>query len=135
MLDETVKNMTFVDPKTKEVLTKTDVGYTRSDGVTYPVIDGIPCFISENISHESEAQRKHYDKVAKTYQKNLLYPHTRAYTEYLDNELREIATKKPFGFTAELCCGTGESFKLFPEITNGVGVDISHAMLVQALKE
>lgn len=135
VLDNDGKNMIFVDPKTKEILTKTDSGYTRSDGVTYPVIDGVPCFIPENIRHESEAQRMHYDKVAKTYQKNLLYPHTRAYTEYIDSELREIAIKKPFGFTAELCCGTGESFKLFPEIKNGIGVDISHEMLVQALEE
>lgn len=127
--------MTIVDPKTKEILTKTDRGFTRSDGLTYPIINGVPCFISENISEESEAQRNHYDKVAKTYQKNLLYPHTRAYTEYLDNELRNIAIKKPLGFTAELCCGTGESFKLFPEIKKGIGVDISHAMLVKALEE
>lgn len=122
----------FCCPETKVKLTLTEHGYKRSDGKIYPIKNGIPCFLGGSIEKESLIQKEHYDRVAENYQKNLSYPHTQAYTEYLDNVLKDVNHGAALGNMVELCCGTGESFSLCPNFSKGIGIDISMAMLEKA---
>lgn len=121
----------FYCPSTGEPLNHVAGGYVRpSDGHIYPMIDHIPHFTLDELDPASQSQQEHYDRVARAYQKNLAYPHTIAYMTYLDGLLRKLSVEEePLGLTAELCCGLGEALHLFPEIAEGVGVDISANML------
>lgn len=91
---------------------------------------GIPLFAEQFCSPEALVQQKHYDKIADAYAENLEYPHTMAYMEYLDDELREIMDIDRLGDCVELCCGKGEAMTLFADAMDGcVGVDVSTSML------
>ena len=100
----------------------------------YRVADsGIPLFAENATSAESEAQRRHYDKVAAAYAANLGYPHTREYFAYLDRMVIEAIGDGELGTVAELCCGRGEALMLLGgRARRYVGVDISENMLAVA---
>ncbi|MCU0512234.1 MAG: class I SAM-dependent methyltransferase [Anaerolineae bacterium] len=100
----------------------------------YPVSPaGIPLFAGDYCSPEALIQQQHYDKVVTGYVANLTYPHTQAYMQYLDEALRGHVAAAARGTVIEVCCGHGEAFLLFGEsIQQGIGVDISGAMLEQA---
>lgn len=98
--------------------------------------EGIPLFAAQFLSNEGRAQRDHFDRVAKGYLENLTYPHTQEYTSYLDNALVSAMDRSHLGTVAELCCGRGEAFQLLAgTIDRGVGIDVSEAMLKNAVKE
>ena len=91
---------------------------------------GIPLFAEQFCSADGLAQQKHYDRIANAYAENLEYPHTIAYMEYLDDELRDVIGDGELGQCVELCCGTGEAMSLFSEsMRECVGVDVSTSML------
>src|SRR5215471_6997679 len=97
-------------------------------------LDGIPLFAEEFCSNDGRIQQAHYDKISAAYAANLEYPHTKAYSAYLDDLLLKAAPTN-LGFVAELCCGSGEAFKLFSgRIDRGVGIDVSVSMLRTAAK-
>jgi len=96
---------------------------------------GIPLFAASSLSPESEAQRRHYDKIAAAYTANLEYPHTKEYLAYLDRSLLDPIGEGNLGTVAELCCGRGEALPLLGSRTlRYVGVDISENMLAEAKK-
>lgn len=120
-------------PGGREPLTYRDDGQVYLSSGPVAIVDGIPCLFPEVISTQSTAQQKHYDKVARSYSENLSYPHTIAYTEYLDGNLFDAAPAAGLGDMLEICCGTGEGIQLFAgKFRRAVGVDISLAMLRQA---
>jgi ubiquinone/menaquinone biosynthesis C-methylase UbiE len=91
---------------------------------------GIPLFAEELSSPASRAQQEHYDRIAAKYVENLGYPHTQAYTSYLDDALLDAIDAERLGTVAEICCGSGEAFKLLRgRIGIGIGVDVSLNML------
>ena len=91
---------------------------------------GIPLFAEAFCSPDGRVQQEHYDAIAAKYVTNLGYPHTEAYMAYLDRALIGGVGARPLGTVAEICCGSGEAFKLFgPQIGIGVGVDLSLNML------
>lgn len=91
---------------------------------------GIPLFAEAYCSAEGRVQQEHYDTIAGKYLENLSYPHTQAYMEYLDQALFDAVDRRALGTVAEICCGSGEAFKLLgPAIGLGVGVDLSLNML------
>jgi ubiquinone/menaquinone biosynthesis C-methylase UbiE len=97
---------------------------------------GIPLFAQTNIADDARRQQAHYDAIARAYEENLQYVHTRAYLEYLDNALFSAIGPAPLGTMAEICCGTGAAVKLFSgRYDQVVGVDISAAMLERAAQE
>jgi len=100
-------------------------------GRRFPVADGgIPLFAEAFCSAEGRAQQTHYDAIAAKYIANLGYPHTQTYMDYLDRALLDAVDRRALGTVAEICCGSGEAFKLLgPAIGTGVGVDISLNML------
>jgi ubiquinone/menaquinone biosynthesis C-methylase UbiE len=100
-------------------------------GARYAVTDaGIPLFAEHFITPEARIQQLHYDTIATKYLANLSYPHTQAYTDYLDRVLVSAVAPGSLGTVAEICCGSGEAFSLFgPNIGLGVGVDVSLSML------
>jgi ubiquinone/menaquinone biosynthesis C-methylase UbiE len=91
---------------------------------------GIPLFAKEFLSAEAAIQQKHYDEIAEAYTNNLGYPHTVAYMDYLDDELKRVVGTGGLGTCAELCCGNGEAFALLGDrMSAGVGIDVSTSML------
>ena len=120
-------------PKTKKALELHD-GYLKSQNGNYPIVNNIPLFETQEIDTNAQIQQQHYTKVADAYARNLQYPHTKAYMSYLDDVFREMVLTEPLGLVAELCCGTGETFKILPEIQNGVGIDIAPTMLSKAIQ-
>jgi SAM-dependent methyltransferase len=78
-------------------------------------------------------QRAHYDRIAGSYLASLAQPHTREYGAYLDRVVCQVLGERPLGRVAELCCGQGEALALLSgRIAEGVGVDVSAAMLAAA---
>lgn len=104
---------------------------TKSGNRRYRIDDfGIPLFAEHFCSPEALVQQKHYDKIADAYAENLEYPHTIAYMQYLDDELRDVIGDDDLGSCAEVCCGKGEAFALFADsMRQGVGIDVSTSML------
>ena len=91
---------------------------------------GIPLFAEAFCSDEGRIQQEHYDTIATKYVENLGYPHTQSYIDYLDRVLLDAVDRGALGTVAEVCCGSGEAFKLLgPAIGIGVGIDLSVNML------
>jgi SAM-dependent methyltransferase len=103
----------------------------EESGRRFPVAPGgIPLFAEAFCSAEGRVQQAHYDAIAAKYFENLAYPHTEAYMGYLDRALLEAVDRQALGTIAEICCGSGEAFKLLgSSIGIGVGVDLSLNML------
>jgi SAM-dependent methyltransferase len=96
--------------------------------------NGIPIFAAQ-MSRDASIQQEHYQEIAAEYIRNLAYPHTEEYMAYLDRMLLEAVDIDRIGTVAELCCGHGEAFKLLDgRAARGVGVDISVAMLEEAVR-
>jgi ubiquinone/menaquinone biosynthesis C-methylase UbiE len=94
---------------------------------------GIPLFASAGHSEDARYQEAHYDKIGDNYAANLTYPHTQGYMRYLDDCLVRVVRPNKLGTVTEICCGTGEAFKLVGKnIDRGIGVDISMNMLEKA---
>jgi ubiquinone/menaquinone biosynthesis C-methylase UbiE len=97
---------------------------------------GIPLFAEAFCSAEGRVQQAHYDAIAAKYVANLSYPHTQTYMDYLDRALLDAVDRSALGTVAEICCGSGEAFKLLgPAIGTGVGVDLSLNMLQTGRRE
>ncbi len=97
---------------------------------------GIPLFAGETLSEDARRQQAHYDWIARAYEANLGYPHTRAYFDYLDEALFAAMGSAPLGTMAEICCGLGAAVETFDgRYTQAVGVDISSAMLERAARQ
>jgi len=131
----------FVDllrcPETGDPLHREGNALLGSSGVTRYRLDehGVPLFAESHRSPAVEAQRRHYDRVARLYVTNLGYPHTREYMAYLDREFLAVVGGGSLGTTAEICCGQGEAFDLLGDrVARGVGVDISIAMIHEAIR-
>lgn len=91
---------------------------------------GIPLFASNPDNEDSAYQQAHYDEIHDAYTQNLTYPHTQEYMRHLDDALVAALQQESIGTLVEVCCGTGESFKLADGgFDGGIGVDISHKML------
>lgn len=91
---------------------------------------GIPLFAERLCSEDAKRQQIHFDKISRIYIENLNYPHTQEYMAYLDAAFLELTAEADCAVTAEICCGSGEAFRLLGErVGNGVGVDISASML------
>jgi len=105
-------------------------------GDAYPILaGGIPLFATQLCSDDGRRQAAHFDRVAASYLANLDYPHTQEYGASLDRVFIEEATRAPLGVVAEICCGRGEAFDLLAgRIERGIGVDVSVAMLEQAVR-
>jgi ubiquinone/menaquinone biosynthesis C-methylase UbiE len=81
----------------------------------------------------TQAQRRHYDRIATAYTANLGYPHTQEYSAYLDRAVHEAIGPGELGTVAELCCGHAEALNVFAgRITRYIGVDVSEQMLAAA---
>jgi SAM-dependent methyltransferase len=94
----------------------------------------IPLLCEEPGRPETRRQQLHYDRVASGYLENLAYPHTQAYTAYLDRVFLETLGEGRLGRVAEVCCGQGEALELLGgRVDEGFGVDVSVAMLEAAL--
>lgn len=123
-------------PETGEAL-HFQTGYmqTPDGGRRYRISgSGIPLLCPEIANRDAERQRDHYDAVAAAYAENLTYPHTQEYLCYLDEVLIECAGSKNLGRVLEICCGAGEADGVFGrQISSGLGVDISEAMLEKAI--
>lgn len=121
-------------PQTGERLVVADGGLVAASGRRYPVTPtGIPLFAEQPATEDARQQMAHYDKVAAAYDANLSCPHTRAYLSYIDSALLAAVGAPPLGVLIEVCCGTGEAFKLLSgRYERGVGIDISPVMLTRA---
>jgi SAM-dependent methyltransferase len=96
---------------------------------------GIPLFAETGLSLQAERQRLHYQRIAASYVENLQYPHTEAYSAYLDRVFLDAFSGVPLGSVAEICCGHGEVARLLgARVGRGVGVDISTPMLEAAIR-
>ena len=90
----------------------------------------VPLFAEAFCSAEGRVQQGHYDAIAAKYAANLAYPQTEAYMAYHDRVLLEAVGDSVLGTVAEVCCGSGEAFKLLgSRMRIGVGVDVSLNML------
>jgi ubiquinone/menaquinone biosynthesis C-methylase UbiE len=124
-------------PRTGRALICETAGLRAAQGPLYrfgPA--GIPIFAAQSISEDARRQQAHYDSIARAYEANLGYPHTRAYLEYLDEALFAAIGPAPLGSMAELCCGLGAAVELLDgRYAQAVGVDISSAMLERAARD
>jgi ubiquinone/menaquinone biosynthesis C-methylase UbiE len=113
------------------LLLKDGVLVAEDSGRRFSIAEGgIPLFAEAFCSAEGRVQQAHYDDIAAKYIANLGYPHTQTYMDYLDRALLDAIDRRARGAIAEICCGSGEAFKLLgPAIGTGVGVDISVNML------
>ena len=105
---------------------------TSLDGsISYRVDrSGIPLFAENLCSEDARRQQNHFEKISKRYIENLGYPHTQEYMAYLDAAFLDLAAQANCVVTAEICCGSGEAFRLLERrVGSGVGVDISASML------
>ncbi len=120
------------ESKTTSLKEASGSGYLTDEKESYSYAinqQGIPVF-AESLSAEAHAQQQHYDQIVDAYSNNLEYPHTKEYMAYLDRMLHQVVGENSLGICAEVCCGTGEAFELYhTQISQGVGVDISTAML------
>jgi ubiquinone/menaquinone biosynthesis C-methylase UbiE len=97
---------------------------------------GIALFAERFCSAEGRVQQEHYDRIAAAYLEHLAYPHTQAYTEYLDAAFLKQVQGRALGRVAEICCGRGEAFHLLGDrVTDGLGIDVSLSMLEAARRE
>lgn len=124
-------------PRTGAPLVREGDALVAPDGTRYALSpEGIPLFAEQFLSDAGRVQQAHYDRVAATYVENLGYPHTQEYMAYLDEVLLAKVDRTDLGTVAEICCGRGEAFHLIGgDVTRGVGVDISLAMLKNAVRE
>lgn len=91
---------------------------------------GIPLFAEEFCTEDAKRQQVHFEKISRKYIENLAYPHTQEYMSYLDNVFLDVSAGADLSCAAEICCGSGEAFRLLGEkIESGIGVDISISML------
>lgn len=79
-------------------------------------------------------QQAHYDRIADVFVRNLGEPHTEAYSALFDRLLLEAIPDGPLGYIGEICCGRGDALRLLGslpghDVTGGIGIDISGAML------
>lgn len=97
---------------------------------------GIPLFAEQFCSPEARIQEAQYERITAAYVENLHYPHTQEYMRSLDEALLAVIDPDSLGTVAEICCGRGEAFQLLGQrIGEGVGLDVSAAMLEAALEE
>lgn len=124
-------------PRTGAALTREGDALVTPDGTRYAISpEGIPLFAEQFLSDAGRVQQAHYDRVAATYVENLGYPHTQEYMAYLDEALLDRVDRGDLGTVAEICCGRGEAFHLVgADVKRGVGVDVSLAMLKNAVRE
>lgn len=124
-------------PKTGGALSRDGQTLRAKQGPSYCVnAAGIPLFAVEGLGVDARRQQEHYDAIARAYEENLKYPHTRAYFEYLDHALFAAIGTQSLGTMAEICCGTGPAIDLLEgRYDEAVGVDISPAMLERAVRE
>lgn len=102
---------------------------------SFPIVHNrIVCFIDdEPLSMEAARQQRHYDKIYQNYTQALRLPHSEEYGRYMDRKLLQAIGGDDLGDIAELCCGTGEAFKLLgTNYRHGYGIDISRKMLEMA---
>lgn len=119
----------FCAPATHAPLTKTEKAW-EADGQSFPLEDGLPLLAPKALSPSAKRQKEHYDSRADNYERNLTYPHTQTYYASLDDALMAVAPTDDMGLLLEVCCGTGEGFRLFKgRFTKGIGIDISKEML------
>ncbi|WP_029770633.1 class I SAM-dependent methyltransferase [Pseudogulbenkiania sp. MAI-1] len=107
-------------------------GLVNVDGsIVYRVSpSGIPLFAEEFCTEDARRQQAHFEKIAKKYIENLGYPHTQEYMSYLDGVFLDVVAHADLSCAAEICCGSGEAFRLLGEkVQTGIGVDISMSML------
>lgn len=94
---------------------------------------GIPLFAEKSCSQDARRQQAHYDRVSRQYVTNLMYPHTQEYSKYLDRGFLKLSENAVLDTVAEICCGSGETFKLLDHrVKKGIGVDISLSMIEAA---
>ena len=79
-------------------------------------------------------QQAHYDRIADVFVRNLGEPQTEAYSALFDRLLLEAIPDGPLGYIGEICCGRGDALRLLGnlpghDVTGGIGIDISSAML------
>lgn len=105
---------------------------TSLDGdISYRISpSGIPLFAEECCTEDARRQQVHFEKISRKYIENLAYPHTQEYMSYLDGVFLDVSADANLSCTAEICCGSGEAFRLLGErVDSGIGVDISLSML------
>lgn len=105
------------------------------DGKVIYKVDGagIPLFAEQFCSEDAKRQQQHFQKISQKYIENLNYPHPQEYMSYLDKVILDLCKDAPLVCTAEICCGSGEAFRLLDRrVGSGVGVDISASMLAVA---
>ena len=91
---------------------------------------GVPLFAERFCTEDAKRQQAHFEKIAGIYIDNLAYPHTQEYAAYLDHAFLDVAADAKLGSTAEICCGSGEAFRLLGNrVGSGLGIDISLSML------
>ncbi|MDC7712184.1 class I SAM-dependent methyltransferase [Vogesella indigofera] len=112
-----------------------DHGLASRDGSLHYRISpsGVPLFAEHFCTDDAKRQQAHFEKIAGIYINNLGYPHTQEYSAYLDQAFLDIAAEAKLGNTAEICCGSGEAFRLLGDkVGTGLGIDISLSMLEAA---
>ncbi|BAK77177.1 methyltransferase type 11 [Pseudogulbenkiania sp. NH8B] len=110
-------------------------GLSSCDGANcYRVnASGIPLFAETLCTEDAKRQQAHFEKVHAQYLENLGYPHTQEYMAHLDDAFHRVVSDAELAVTAEICCGSGEAFRLLDRrVGSGVGVDISASMLAVA---
>lgn len=125
-------------PETHESLAMEGDALVSSDRAhSYPIMpEGIPSFLRTDMSQAAKAQQEHYDLIAKEYIRNLGFPHTQEYQEYLDDALRGVLREQSLGTVGELCCGAGEVGRLLGgRVDKLVGIDVSMNMLREARRK
>jgi len=123
--------------ETGEALDWRDGALVSKSGRRYGIDpSGVPIFADTAIGEDASRQKAHYDMVADAYAKNIAYPHTIAYQEYLDAAVFDAIGDASLGTLAEVCCGTGAASQLLAgRYARSVGVDISTAMLARAVQQ
>ncbi len=119
-------------PQSGTPLRQGDEGLVSCDGSLHYRISpsGVPLFAEHFCTEDARRQQAHFEKIARIYIDNLAYPHTQEYAAYLDRVFLDVAADAKLGSTAEICCGSGEAFRLLgSRVGSGLGLDISLSML------
>lgn len=119
-------------PQSGMPLRQGDEGLVSRDGSLHYRISpsGVPLFAEHFCTEDAKRQQAHFEKIARIYIDNLAYPHTQEYAAYLDRAFLDVAADAKLGSTAEICCGSGEAFRLLgSRVGSGLGLDISLSML------
>lgn len=119
-------------PQSGTPLRQGDQGLVSCDGsLRYRISpSGVPLFAEHFCTEDARRQQAHFEKIAGIYIDNLAYPHTQEYAAYLDRAFLDVAADARLGSTAEICCGSGEAFRLLgSRVGSGLGLDISLSML------